>query len=79
MNVRLFARAKDLAGAEFVTLQLGPPATIGTVRSALLEHCPALKPIAGSLMAAVNADYASDDRVISNDCEIAFFPPVSGG
>jgi len=31
------------------------------------------------LMVAVNQDYASGDRLIKADDEIAFFPPVTGG
>jgi molybdopterin synthase sulfur carrier subunit len=77
--VRLFARARDLAGAEVVSLTLSRPVTVGRIRAALIARHPALQPLAGALLAAVNADYASEDREVTATCDLAFFPPVSGG
>jgi sulfur-carrier protein len=79
VSVRLFARARDLAGSDRVELHVGPEPTVGAVRSALLAQCPQLAPLGSHLLAAMNSTYADDrDRVVSG-AEIAFFPPVSGG
>jgi len=77
--VRLFARARDLAGTDELCLTAEQPVTVGTLRTILLQRCPALGPLAKSLLAAVDADYAADDRVLTETNEVAFFPPVSGG
>lgn len=79
VTVRLFARARDVAGHDCVSVQLTEPATVGAVRRALLSRYPALQPFAQSLLAAVDAEYAADDQPVPPQSEVAFFPPVSGG
>ncbi len=79
LAVKLFARAKDLAGAGQVTIELPEPATVGGVRAALTRTYPALAPLASSLLIAVGTDYASEDQPLTSESEVACFPPVSGG
>ncbi|HUQ69776.1 MAG TPA: MoaD/ThiS family protein [Planctomycetaceae bacterium] len=77
--VRLFARARDLAGADGVEVCVDAPATVGDVRDALMTHCPKLVTLGQHLLAAVNSNYANDLDAIPAGSEVAFFPPVSGG
>lgn len=79
ISVRLFARARDLAGSPVVELELRDGATVADLRAALLESRPQLQPLAASLLVAVNSEYASDATVIERTAEVACFPPVSGG
>jgi sulfur-carrier protein len=81
MNVRvkLFAVAKQTAGADAVELLVPEGATVATVRDALVERLPALAAVRRHLLLAVNADYAPDSRVIAAGDEVACIPPVSGG
>ena len=79
VEVRLFARAKDAAGAERVTVELPPSARVGDLRAALAAEFPRLAPLAPSLLVAVGNDYAADQSVLGEQSEIACFPPVSGG
>ncbi|MFQ5732426.1 MAG: MoaD/ThiS family protein [Planctomycetaceae bacterium] len=79
ITVKLFARARDLVGAESVELDLPDGANVGKLRSALGERCPELRPLASSLLVAVANDYADDQTRIEPDDELACFPPVSGG
>ena len=79
LAVKLFARAKDLAGAGQVTLELPEPATVADVRAALTRVYPALGPLASSLLIAVGTDYANDQQPVTAHSELACFPPVSGG
>lgn len=79
ITVRLFARAKDLAGTDHCTLELSPAARVADLRSLMLSKFPALEPIAARLLVAVNSEYAHDQDVLTTDCEVAMFPPVSGG
>lgn len=79
MTVRLFAAARDAAGADAISLPLSAGATVGDLRQALYQAVPALDRWRGSLWIAVNNDYAADTAVIPLGAEVACFPPVSGG
>jgi molybdopterin converting factor subunit 1 len=79
VNVRLFARLRDIAGAAELTRQVAPGATIGTVWRELAREFPELAPYERSISSAVNLDYARMDRAVADGDEIAFLPPVSGG
>jgi sulfur-carrier protein len=79
VNVKLFARAKDLAGAESVRLDLADSANVADVRRVLAERVPALSGIAPKLLVAIGNEYATDSAVICPGSEVACFPPVSGG
>ena len=79
VEVRLFARARDLAGSDRVRLELPEGATISELRTALAEQYPALRPLVPMLHVAVGTEYAQDAGRIPAGAEVACFPPVSGG
>ena len=79
VRVRLFARARDLAGAERVRVELPESARVSDLRAALAEQVPGLQPLVGSLLVAIGTDYADDAAAVTPNAEIACFPPVSGG
>ncbi|MDR3635498.1 MAG: MoaD/ThiS family protein [Isosphaeraceae bacterium] len=79
IRVRLFAVARERAGAGEVLLALGEGATVADLRAGLAERFPALCPLMPNVMIAVDAEYASDDLVIPPGAEVALIPPVSGG
>ncbi len=78
MIVRFFARARDLAGVESLTLA-DPPATVGSLRRLLAEKLPALAPLLAKSALAVNSEFADEDTPLPADAEVAVLPPVSGG
>jgi sulfur-carrier protein len=79
VTVRLFARLKDIAGADELRRDLGQATTVRDVWDLLVAEWPALAPYAASLSCAVNAQYARMHSAVSDGDEIAFLPPVSGG
>jgi sulfur-carrier protein len=79
ISVRFFARARDLVGSESVQLTCPEAATVGDLKRLLVERHPALDPIVGSLLIAVDRDFADENSVLSEGAEVACFPPVSGG
>jgi molybdopterin converting factor subunit 1 len=79
IRVRLFARARDLAGADVATIELPAGATVADVRARLGETCPALGPLLSRSAVAVNEEYAGDEIVVLAGAEVALLPPVSGG
>jgi molybdopterin converting factor subunit 1 len=79
MTVRLFARARDVAGTDAVDLMLPAGATVAELRAALAAACPALAPLVARSAVAVSEEFAGDDVVIPAGAEVALLPPVSGG
>ena len=79
VEVQLFARARDLAGAPSVNVEIDGQPTVAALREALIASQPALAVIAGSLHVAVNGEYAAETVTIPSQAEVACFPPVSGG
>jgi molybdopterin converting factor subunit 1 len=79
LTVQLFARARDLAGAATLAVELATGATVGDLRRALGVAAPALTPLLPRCAVAVNGDFAADERALSATDEVAVLPPVSGG
>ena len=78
VTVRLFARLRDIAGAE-LSREVGPGATAATVWRDLVRDFPDLAAYERSLSTAINADYARMGDAVHDGDEVAFLPPVSGG
>lgn len=79
LSVKLFAKARDLAGNSLVELPWSDGETVQTLKRRLVERHPDLTPLAPRLLVAVNNNYASDDSPLKTTDEVACFPPVSGG
>jgi molybdopterin converting factor subunit 1 len=79
VNVRLFARLRELVGTGETTCEVAPGATVQDVWNVLRRQHPVIEPYAESLSAAVNAEYARMTQSVNEGDEVAFLPPVSGG
>ena len=79
VRVWLFALAKQLAGAEFIDLELSEQPTVGELRRRLAEDCVHLAPLSRHALFSIDAEYAPDSASIPAGGEVACIPPVSGG
>jgi molybdopterin converting factor subunit 1 len=79
VTVRLFARAKELAGADRLVVELADASRIGDLREHLVSQDSGLASLAPHLIFAVGTDYVGDDAPIPPGKEVAAIPPVSGG
>jgi molybdopterin converting factor subunit 1 len=79
LRVRLFARARDLAGADAITVDVPEGATVGDLRRQLATRYPALESLLDRSALAVDDEFAGDEQTLSRPAEIALLPPVSGG
>ena len=79
--VRYFASLREALGPT-ETLEIGPGATVGSVRSALIDrdaaHAAALNR-GRAVRAALNQVLCDEDAGVEAGAEIGFFPPVTGG
>lgn len=79
VRVRLFAMARELGGAEVVSVVVPDRAIVGDVRRALTAACPELAAMADRTLIAVDAEYADDATAVTERSDVALIPPVSGG
>jgi molybdopterin converting factor subunit 1 len=79
VSVRLFARLKELAGAELMTVDVPESATVADVWQAATANIPALVPHGRALSCAVNATFSRMTQRVAEGDDVAFLPPVSGG
>jgi molybdopterin converting factor subunit 1 len=79
VTVRLFARLRDIAGQPDLVREVPAGSTAADVWRALVGEYPEMARYDSSISTAVNADYAKMTAVLSDNDEIAFLPPVSGG
>ena len=79
VTVRLFARARDLAGADAVSVELPAGATAADLRRQLAADHPALAGLLQRCAIAVADEFADDSLTLPADAEVALLPPVSGG
>ena len=79
VQVRLFARARELAGSNVLAVPLKEGATVADLRRGLADVCPALAALLERSALAVNHEFASDGAALPADAEVALLPPVSGG
>jgi molybdopterin converting factor subunit 1 len=77
--VRLFARARELAGADQITVEVPAGATAGDVRRRLAMECPALVGLLGRSALAVGDEFADAETPVPEGAAVALLPPVSGG
>ncbi|MBY0522138.1 MAG: molybdopterin converting factor subunit 1 [Gemmataceae bacterium] len=79
MNVRLFARARELAGADTIEVNLPAGATVHDLRRRIGEEYPRLAALLERSALAVNDQFAEDAQMLPPGAEVALLPPVSGG
>ena len=79
VTVRLFARLREIAAASELPLDLPAGSTARDAWDELARRHPALAPYAATVSCAVNAEYARMTTQHTDQDEVAFLPPVSGG
>ncbi|MFL6716327.1 MAG: molybdopterin converting factor subunit 1 [Burkholderiaceae bacterium] len=83
IQLRFFASIREALGTSQETLDLPPQVdTVGALRSHLRERgeawAEALAP-GRALRMACNQQMADEATPLCEGCEVAFFPPVTGG
>jgi sulfur-carrier protein len=79
VTVKMFAGAREVLGANEVTVELDERATVAELRGVLVATNPQLSPLVDRAMFAINEKYATNEDMLTADCEVACIPPVSGG
>ena len=75
IKVKFFARMRDEAGISSAELDFRENLTPKEVWNELTQN----KDYPESIMLAVNMEYVSEEPILKDGDELAFFPPVTGG
>jgi sulfur-carrier protein len=81
IRVRYFASIREALGAS-ETLELPPGATVAAARDALIARSPAHATALArgrALRSALDQTLCDEAAALTDDAELAFFPPVTGG
>ena len=74
-----FAAVRERVGRSSETLYLLAGATAGDALEAACVGHPELRPLASKLRLAVDQNFCAPTLSLTDGCEIALIPPVSGG
>ncbi|MEM7118448.1 MAG: molybdenum cofactor biosynthesis protein MoaE [Chloroflexota bacterium] len=79
IKIKLFATLKDRTGHNRIKVEATTPLTIADLFEIILVDYPQLADALPTALIAVNKTFAFPTTVITENDEIALFPPVSGG
>ena len=79
LTVKCFAAVADIVGSSRIELTVEDFTTVLQLKRMMIESHPELARLKSALLFAVNGEYASADRVLQAEDEVACIPPVSGG
>ena len=79
VRVLFFGVLKDIVGAAEETAEVPPQSTVGTVFDSYCHRFETLGERRPSILFARNREFATPETALSENDEIAFLPPVSGG
>jgi molybdopterin converting factor subunit 1 len=77
MKVLLFARLRDLLGADQIAID--DVGSVGELRRQLMQRHPQAAAFIEKCAVAVNDEFADDRAPIPKGADVALLPPVSGG
>lgn len=79
IRIKLFARCHELVGTRESELETYSGITTTELKKQIENHFPKLRSYMGSLLIAVNGEFADNNQVLEEGDEVALLPPLSGG
>ena len=79
IKIKTFAHIKELCGFEEKELIVSQGISVADVVMELVKRHKGLDGKKDSLLFAINEEYCTQDRHLSDNDVLAIFPPVSGG
>ncbi len=79
VQVLFFGVLKDVTGLTREDLEVSPGSRLESVFDHYAALYPRMREMSGSIVVALNRQFAGRDTAVNDGDEIAFLPPVSGG
>lgn len=74
-----FATYRELAGTDELQVDLPDGSTVADLIDHVRSERPGLSSLPATVAVAVNREYATHERELTEADEVAFIPPVAGG
>lgn len=79
ITVFFFATLKDISRTDKLEIEVEPGTSIAGLKNLVIRMIPDTATILPGAVASINRKFAFDEDVLSENDEVAIFPPVSGG
>ena len=79
VKVLFFGILKEITGHSEQVVEVAPGETLGSLFESYFHRFETLRNKRSSILLARNREFATPDTVLSDNDEVAFLPPVSGG
>jgi len=79
LKILFFAKLKELVGSHEIIIDVEKGLSIQDLKNRLVLEHPQLKDYLPIMLVSINQNFAFDSDTITENAEIACFPPVSGG
>lgn len=79
LHIHFFASLSDITGMRETSMDAAGHTSVISIFEKFAKDFPALESYRGSVLFAVNSEFARPESAVHDGDEIAFFPPVSGG
>jgi molybdopterin synthase sulfur carrier subunit len=79
IRVLFFATVAEVTGMREAELDASDYPNVESILLRFAHDFPRLEAHRGSLLCAINSEFARPDSPVHDGDEVAFFPPVSGG
>jgi len=82
LKILLFAGARDVVGADYLTVDVESPIAVEKLKATIAVNHPKLASIIRFSRLAIDREFVEDQFVVGSEnlpSEIALIPPVSGG
>ncbi len=79
IKILFFATLRDRAGTKSFELDVPAETTVQALKSLVVENYPGLRETMDTVVISINREFAFDESLVTENAEVAMFPPVSGG
>jgi molybdopterin synthase catalytic subunit len=79
IQLRLFATYHEIVGSRVLTWSAREGITVRELVDGIITKYPRLRDHRGTMLLAVNEEFATSDQSLHDGDEVALLPPVSGG
>ena len=79
IKIKFFGQLRDIVKLTETEIGVREETTVGDLVRIIGERFPNIREHVQTVSMAVDSEYANKDTALSDGCEVALIPPISGG